>query len=421
MTMLHPGNMYRPNLVRIGGDSVADARVRSRLLPTLVGNYSNMSQMQWQAAYQQASQSFQMIEKEARVEEMSLSKTTSKAELQKIAQSVVEKAQALDRIGRQLKKLEACKGHIFGQADSQNRKSNVELETLILEDAEMAFATLSSTQRKMFKDACNKTPFHTVLIDEAGQASEVAALQPLAAGAKNVVLVGDPQQLPATILSEAGKAAAMERSLFERLQIQGCPVILLSVQYRMHPEIRKFPSHHFYQDKLEDAPEVASMSPEIFHRRPYMGPYMVFDVTEGKEKRRKAGGSLSNESEAELAACLYHNLQIVLAKENVAKAVSVAVITPYREQRSLLMDTFKKICGEESLKQVSIETVDSYQGRQVDVVILSCVRAGSSGGLGFVNDVRRMNVAITRARRSLWILGALSTLRLNHEWESLIR
>ena len=85
-----------------------------------------------------------------------------------------------------------------------------------------------------------------------------------------------------------------------------------------------------------------------------------------------------------------------------------------------MKETFKSVCGPSSLNKVAIETVDSYQGRQVDIVILSCVRAGSSGGLGFVNDIRRMNVAITRARRSLWILGSLATLRTNKEWEALI-
>ena len=78
------------------------------------------------------------------------------------------------------------------------------------------------------------------------------------------------------------------------------------------------------------------------------------------------------------------------------------------------------MCGAGVLSQVAIESVDSYQCRPADVVILTCVRAGGGTGLGFVNDVRRMNVAITRARRSLWVLGALATLRSNHEWATLI-
>ena len=83
------------------------------------------------------------------------------------------------------------------------------------------------------------------------QATEVAALQPLVHGCRRLVLVGDPQQLPATVFSQRAKEVAMERSLFERLQQGGCPVKVLSVQYRMHPEIRAFPSRFFYQDQLQ--------------------------------------------------------------------------------------------------------------------------------------------------------------------------
>lgn len=258
-----------------------------------------------------------------------------------------------------------------------------------------------------------------MLIDEAGQASEVAALQPLAFGARQVVLVGDPQQLPATILSEAAKALEMERSLFERLQAQGCPVVVLTVQYRMHPEIRSFPSRHFYHNALEDAVSVTALPPEPFHFHRLMGPYLMFDVSKGKEQRRK-GGSLSNVAEAEMAAGLYVTLREFLVRLN-APMPSIAVVTPYREQKNLLRDTFESVCGQGILNQVAVETIDSYQGRQVDVVILSCVRAsGGSAGLGFVNDIRRMNVAITRARRSLWILGAVETLRNNKEWATLL-
>ena len=380
-----------------------------------------MSPIEWQQSYQGAMHSLQATEREARMLEISLSKASSREEIHKTAHLVVEKAKAISSLTKEIEKLEACRPLVQGQREgSIGSQATSEVETAILSDAEMVFSTLSGTQRKVLKDACNKAPFHTVLIDEAGQASEVAALQPLTAGAKSVVLVGDPQQLPATILSEAARAVAMERSLFERLQAEGCPVALLSVQYRMHPEIRSFPSLHFYQGKLEDAAEVKALPPEPYHSEKYLGPYHVFDVAGGKERRQKSGGSLSNVAEAEVAVGLYKTLQNSLNRQGIKKHVSVAIITPYREQRTLIKDTFKSICGPSCLNKVAIETVDSYQGRQVDIVILSCVRAGSTGGLGFVNDVRRMNVAITRARRSLWILGSLATLRTNKEWEALI-
>lgn len=416
------GQTYKPNIVRIGGDAAVNPKVRDRFLNTLVSKYSSMSEMQWQNAYQEATFTLQAKEREGRMLEASLSKTSSAYELSKVAHGLVDISQTLDRISKQIEKLQACQPLVLGQRDGvAGRRANNELETLLLAEAEMVFSTLSSTQRKIFKDASSRAPFHTVLIDEAGQASEVATLQPITAGAKSVVLVGDPQQLPATIKSEAAKAVEMERSLFERLQTKGCPVALLSVQYRMHPEIRRFPSHHFYKDKLEDAPEVKQMPQEPYHSVKLLGPYCVFDVASGKEIRGKSGASLCNAEEAEMAACLYLRLQQELKANLSSKHVSVAVITPYREQKACLRETFESMCGSQSLRHVAIETVDSYQGRQVDVVILSCVRAGTGGGLGFVNDVRRMNVAITRARRSLWILGALSTLRANKEWDALIR
>lgn len=416
------GKVYKPNIVRIGGDAAVDLRVKDRFLNSLVLRYSSMSEADWQNSYLECVHKLQNIEREGRIMEASLSKASSQSEINAAAHALVDISQSVDRVSKQIEKLQACKSLISGPKDgSFGRQAISEVETLLLAEAEMVFSTLSSTQRKIFKDACSRAPFHTVLIDEAGQASEVATLQPLTAGAKSVVLVGDPQQLPATILSEAGKAVQMERSLFERLQRQGCPVALLSVQYRMHPEIRRFPSQHFYNGKLEDAKELREMPPEPYHNTKFLGPYHVFDVAEGQEKRGKNGGSLSNAAEADLAAGLYGRLMQDLELHLASTTISVAVITPYREQKALLRKRFEELWGKKTLKNVAIETIDSYQGRQVDVVILSCVRAGSGGGLGFVNDVRRMNVAITRARKSLWILGALATLRANKEWKALIQ
>jgi len=252
-------------------------------------------------------------------------------------------------------------------------------------------------------------------------------------------------------------------------------VVLLSLQYRMHPAIRAFPSRHFYHDRLEDAPSVRAALPEAYHSHRLLQPYLVFDVSGGREQRGGGGGSMSNAAEAELAACLFMQLRRTL-QESAARRppgapppppVSVAVITPYKEQRRALVGAFQGVCGRQAAAEVAIETVDSFQGRQVDVVMLSCVRASAGGGLGFVSDIRRwasppaalapaarrvhadgtvcvgwdpvgvlccsvltlgvspgvcrMNVAITRARRSLWVLGSVATLQGNSEWAALIR
>ena len=103
------------------------------------------------------------------------------------------------------------------------------------------------------------------------------------------------------------------------------------------------------------------------------------------------------------------------------KPTSVGVITPYREQRALLRRTFQAVVGKAAAAEVMIETVDSFQGKQLDVIIFSCVRAKGGGGLGFITDVRRLNVAITRAKRALWILGSLGKLQADPTWNALIQ
>ena len=423
------GKIYNPNVVRIGADeSILSHSIRERSLKSLVDRYQNMSINELMRRRMETSSKLTAVEHDITVLQFGSGNSTGSTEgnsqglmsspQAKRVRHLMERTQTAHRLRLELEKLEAC-----WQNKHASRRSEIELEAAILGEAEMVFATLSSTQRKVFKSVAHKIPFHTVLIDEAGQSSEVAALQPLCFGARRVVLVGDPQQLPATILSEAGKAMAMERSLFERLQAQGCPVVMLQVQYRMHPEIRSFPSRHFYQGLLQDASSVTNLPPEPYHAHPFLRPYLVFDVAKGKESRRAGGGSLSNLAEAQTAVSLCELLIKCLNQNSPRSRVSVAIITPYREQKALLMETFQAASAvkQQKMVEVAIETVDSYQGRQVDIVILSCVRAGAAGGLGFVNDVRRMNVAITRARRSLWILASLSTLRGSLEWEALVK
>ncbi|PSC75196.1 Helicase sen1 [Micractinium conductrix] len=445
------GRTYRPNVIRVGsaiGESV-NVTVRNRLVGLMVERYRNMSQGDWQHKFSDLKQRHAHVSRELEALELSLTRavraagagggaaaaaeaagqlTKEQAQMQELSKKLVERAQLQQRLANELERMGLARGMVWGQKeDWRVREAEQSIEASFLSEAEMVFTTLSSTQRKVFAQSASKIPFHTVLIDEAGQASEVAALQPLCFGAKRVVLVGDPQQLPATILSELAKQVQMERSLFERLQQRGAPVKMLSVQYRMHPAIRQFPSAHFYQGRLRDADSIQDMPPAPFYGHPLMKPYVFFDVSKGQEQRREGGGSLSNRAEALLAACLFAELRQFLidlvARQPGALTgpTTVGVITPYKEQRNLLRKVFEDVCGKGPASEVFIETVDSFQGKQLDVVILSCVRASSSGGIGFVNDVRRLNVAITRAKRALWVLGSRATLRAgNAEWAALI-
>lgn len=146
---------------------------------------------------------------------------------------------------------------------------------------------------------------------EAAQANEAATLIPFLHGARRCVLVGDPQQLPSTVLSGAAQSVSYQRSLFERFTTLGAQALLLSVQYRMHPAIRAFPSDAFYEGRLIDSASVAAAAPEPYHEVYPLHPYMLFDASGGAQ-RKSATGSLSNAVEALTVVCLFKQLEAVL-------------------------------------------------------------------------------------------------------------
>ena len=325
------------------------------------------------------------------------------------------------------------------------------LEASLVDDAEIVFSTLASSSRRVFRDVANG--FDTVLVDEAAQANETATLIPFLHGARRCVLVGDPRQLPSTILSAAAKAAAFQRSLFERFVTLGAKPVLLSVQYRMHPAIRAWPSREFYDDKLTDSDSVRQREtsllvaprPEASNREaPYLAhlkPYALFDVADGSQSANARSGSLSNPVEALFAACLHAALaRETRAAGGAAPKLSCAIVTPYREQRACVLKAFASLFGGDGAAGragVRVSTVDGFQGQEADVVIFSTVRGprgavtrgprgaltreSRGGGIGFLADVRRMNVALTRARRALWIVGNRDVLRNGGEvWSRLV-
>ncbi|XP_044474856.1 probable helicase MAGATAMA 3 isoform X2 [Mangifera indica] len=290
------------------------------------------------------------------------------------------------------------------------------LEASFANEAEIVFTTVSSSGRKLFSRLTHG--FDMVVIDEAAQASEVGVLPPLALGAARCVLVGDPQQLPATVISKAAGTLLYSRSLFERFQQAGCPTMLLSVQYRMHPNIRDFPSRHFYQGRLTDSESVANLPDEVYYKDPLLRPYVFYDVIHGKESHRGGSVSYQNIDEAKFGFCLYEHLQKTLKSLGLGK-VSIGIITPYKLQLKCLQHEFRNVLASSEGKDLYINTVDAFQGQERDVIIMSCVRA-SSHGVGFVADIRRMNVALTRARRALWVMGNANALTQSDDWAALI-
>ncbi|KAK9868262.1 hypothetical protein WJX84_007623 [Apatococcus fuscideae] len=294
----------------------------------------------------------------------------------------------------------------------------------IVDHAEIVACTLSAAGGDLLNLTHTGRRFDAVLTDEAAQALEPAALIPLqmlAANGGKVVLVGDPKQLPATVLSRAAQAKLLSQSLFERLQQAGHGVVMLSEQYRMHPAISMWPSLFFYERKLLDGPELrdGSCRRAPWHSRPCFPPLAFFDCQEGRERSGAgAGGSLSNSTEAELAAKLLAGL----LKRHGEDVREVALLTPYRAQLGILRRAAQRELDEKALLTVTFATVDGFQGKEADVVIFSCVRAsGEASKIGFLADVRRMNVGLTRARRSLWVIGHRKTLLSCAPWASFLK
>ncbi|OVA00246.1 putative helicase MAGATAMA 3 [Macleaya cordata] len=286
----------------------------------------------------------------------------------------------------------------------------------ILGEAAIVFSTLSFSGSTLFSKMNHV--FDVVIIDEAAQAVEAATLVPLANGCKQVFLVGDPVQLPATVISPIAERFGYGMSLFKRFQRAGYPVQMLKTQYRMHPEIRSFPSREFYSEALEDGEDVREQTERPWHEYRCFGPFCFLDIEEGVESQPSGSGSWVNVDEVEFVLLMYHKL--VTTYPELKSSSRLAIISPYRHQVKLFRERFRETFGVESDKLVDINTVDGFQGREKEVAIFSCVRANSNKGIGFVADFRRMNVGITRARSSVLVVGSALTLKVDKHWKNLV-
>ncbi|PKI50261.1 probable helicase MAGATAMA 3 [Punica granatum] len=290
------------------------------------------------------------------------------------------------------------------------------IRAAILDEAVIVFSTLSFSGSTIFSKLNHG--FDVVIIDEAAQAVEPATLVPLSSGCKQAFLVGDPVQLPATVISTVANKFGYGMSLFQRFQKAGYPVLMLREQYRMHPQIRSFPSREFYNNELEDGPDISTQTERAWHVCQCFGPFCFFDIHEGKESQPSGSGSRVNIDEVDFVMHMYLKL---VARYPVLKSSSrLAIVSPYNYQVKLFKERFKEIFKQESNKIVDIITVDGCQGREKDVVIFSCVRASKGKSIGFVADYRRMNVAITRARSSVLVVGSASTLKNDEHWSNLV-
>ncbi|WVQ70770.1 hypothetical protein IAR50_000292 [Cryptococcus sp. DSM 104548] len=259
-----------------------------------------------------------------------------------------------------------------------------------------------------------KFKFRTVLIDEATQSAEPECMIPLVMGCKQVVLVGDHQQLGPVIMNKKAARAGLSQSLFERLVILGNHPIRLQVQYRMHPCLSEFSSNLFYEGTLQNgvtAPE--RLRKNVDFPWPVSDTPMFFHQNLGTEEISSSGTSFLNRTEAS-------NVEKMVTKffKSGVMPGQIGVITPYEGQRSFIA-SYMQLHGslkKDLYKEVEVASVDAFQGREKDYIILSCVRSNEHQGIGFLNDPRRLNVALTRAKYGVVILGNPKVLSKHPLW-----
>ncbi|CAE8623465.1 unnamed protein product [Polarella glacialis] len=250
--------------------------------------------------------------------------------------------------------------------------------------------------------------FPFVIVDEAAQIIEPALLIPLSKGSVQVVMVGDQCQLPATVLSHQAQQAGLDVSLFDRLISMGMEVHMLSVQYRMHPLIAEFPSWRFYNHKLETGIR-PSDRPVLPLQGLDLGTLAIIHVGAAETSQ---GMSKSNKAEAD---CVAHLLRAL--KPGVPLG-EVGVITPYSAQVACIRQAIRGVGSEAD--QVQVSSVDAFQGSEKEAILLSMARSNLRGDIGFVADWRRLNVAATRAKRLLVVVGNLLTLSQHALWRDFL-
>ncbi len=260
--------------------------------------------------------------------------------------------------------------------------------------------------------------FSTLFIDEASQALEAACWIAISK-TERVIFAGDHCQLPPTVKCPEAARGGLEQTLMQKVvRRQPSAVTLLQTQYRMHEAIMAFPSRWFYHNRLEAAPEVKHRS--ILE---YDSPLVWIDTAEPEAAEETAGDSMSRMNKNE-AALLIEHLRTYIEKIGMSRIleerIDFGLISPYKAQvyyirRLLKADRFFKPFR----SLITVNSVDGFQGQERDVIFVSLVRANEAGNIGFLNDLRRMNVAITRARMKLIILGNSTTLTRHPFYRSL--
>lgn len=299
----------------------------------------------------------------------------------------------------------------------RNRRTEIEIRINddLFANSRVIACTLIGTSARVLE----RKHFSTLFIDEAAQAFEAACWAAICK-ADRVILAGDHCQLPPTIKCKEAERQGLGHTLMEKVaQAKPTCVELLTVQYRMHSLIMQFSSNWFYQSRLMAAPEVASRGVLELD-----SPLVWIDTAKlgFEEQTNPLSQSRLNTSEAFLLLKTLRDYVRTLGMQRMINdRIDFGIISPYKSQVQLLRRLIKQSNFlKPLLPQISVNTVDGFQGQERDVILISMVRGNDDGRIGFLNDLRRMNVAITRARMKLIILGDTSTLSQTPFYRKLI-
>lgn len=324
--------------------------------------------------------------------------------LKKLRRDAEEYRSIARKYKRNFGKEEREQRKLLFQESKKIKQQSEDLEKYLVKDvvdtAQVITATLVGAANKFIRGK----QFSTVFIDEAGQALAPACWIPITKSHK-VVLAGDHLQLPPTVKSQEAAKQGLETTLLEyAIHQQPSLASLLDTQYRMNEQIMAFSSSVFYDNKLKADASVAQ------HQLKAEAEVVTFIDTAGcgfEEGREGGVGSYFNEGEVGI---VFGHLQQLLENNSQEENLSVGIISPYRAQVAKLQESLKEAFWEPYRQQIRIHSVDGFQGQEQDVIYISLVRCNEQGKIGFLQDTRRMNVALTRARKRLVIIGDSATL-----------
>lgn len=319
---------------------------------------------------------------------------------------------ATHKIYQKLQQLKNEQGELSAGDEKQYRNALKKLEREVLENADVICTTAVGAGDPRLANF----RFRMVLIDESTQATEPECLIPIVMGAKQVVMVGDHQQLGPVVTCKQAYAAGLGQSLFERLISLGNKPIQLQIQYRMHPSLAEFPSNKFYEGVLLNGVSAPDRTlSRVDFPWPVPSKPMMFWSQTGQEEMSASGTSFLNRAEAvAVEKCVTRLLNSGVSPDQIG------VVTPYEGQRAYVVQHMTRVgvLHPQLYKDVQVASVDSFQGKEKDFIIMTCVRSNEKSGIGFLSDPRRLNVAITRARNGLIIVGnpkVLNRQSLFHE------